>query len=54
MLAKGAESESVRLSALRALLKDMMAVSQYTGLEERLTEVEGLIREQSANADRQG
>jgi hypothetical protein len=39
-LAKGAESESVKLTALRAILSDMMAVSQFAGLEQRITENE--------------
>jgi hypothetical protein len=39
-LAKSAESESVRLAALRAILSDMMAVSQFARLEKYLTESE--------------
>src|SRR5271167_4461352 len=39
-LADSAESESVRLSALRAILREMMAVSQFSGLEVRMAEVE--------------
>ncbi len=51
-LARTAESESVRLSALRAMLKDMMAVSQFSGLEQRVVEVEELVRERVTNANR--
>ena len=39
-LAENAASESVRLAALRAILSDMMAVSDFAGLEERITEIE--------------
>ena len=31
---------SVKLAALRAILSDMMAVSQFAGLEQRITEIE--------------
>jgi hypothetical protein len=44
-LAQGAESESVRLTALRAILSDMMAVSQFAGLEQRITEIEEQLHE---------
>ena len=39
-LAEHAKSESVRLAALRSILFDMMAVSDFTGLEERITKLE--------------
>jgi hypothetical protein len=42
-LAKGAESESVKLQAARAVLADLMSVSNYAVLEERLAEVERRI-----------
>ena len=48
-LAKGADSESVRLRALRALLGDMITVSKYTGLEERMASVEERLRQQSGS-----
>src|SRR6516162_1568909 len=35
-LAKGAVSESVRLSALRAILADMMSVTRFSGFERRM------------------
>ena len=39
-LAEHARSESVRLSALRSILTDMMAVCDFVGLEERITRLE--------------
>jgi hypothetical protein len=42
-LARGAESESVQLQAARAVLADLMAVSNYAALEGRLAEVERRI-----------
>jgi hypothetical protein len=51
-LAKGAESESVRLAALRAILADMMTVSSFSGLERRLTQIEEQLRDRADNADR--
>jgi hypothetical protein len=39
-LAKGAASESVKLAALRAVVSDMMAVSRFGGLEDRMTRIE--------------
>jgi hypothetical protein len=39
-LAKDAESESVKLRALRSILTDMMAVSDFTGLEDRIAKLE--------------
>ena len=40
-LAENAESESVKLAALRAILSDMMAVSEFAGLEDRMTRARG-------------
>jgi len=48
-LAKDAESESVKLTALRAILSDMMAVSQFAGLEQRMTEIEEQLHERTAS-----
>jgi hypothetical protein len=55
-LAKDAQSESVKLSALRAILSDMMTVSQFNTLEERVAQVEELLdeRERTGSADRAG
>ncbi len=39
-LAQGASSEAVRLQAARAVLADLMAISNYAALENRLAEVE--------------
>jgi hypothetical protein len=39
-LARTARSESVRLAALRSILSDMMAVSDFTGLEARIARLE--------------
>ena len=49
-LAKGADSESVRLRAWRSILCDHIAVSKYTGLEGRLAELEK-VREQPQGPD---
>ena len=53
-LAEGAESESVRLRALRTIFLDMMAVSKFSGIEIRMTEIERYIREQTGNAGHPG
>ncbi len=39
-LAETAKSESVRLAALRSFLTDMMAVSDFAGLEQRIAKLE--------------
>jgi hypothetical protein len=39
-LAKTANSESVKLAALRSILSDMLAVSDFTGLEARIAKLE--------------
>jgi hypothetical protein len=44
-LAQSAESESVKLSALRSILADMMKVTQFNSLEERVAQFEELLRE---------
>jgi hypothetical protein len=48
-LAKSADSDSVKLSALRAILSDMMAVSKFTGLEHRVTELEEQFNDRTGN-----
>jgi hypothetical protein len=50
LLGEYAESESVRLSALRSILSDMMAVSKYSGFEERLTDMETRLDERDREA----
>jgi hypothetical protein len=42
-LAKDADSESVRLSAWRALLADQIAVAKFSALEGRMLEVEQML-----------
>jgi len=53
-LAKSAKSESVRLSALRAILSDMMTISQFATLEETVAQVVEQLndRAQTHYADR--
>jgi hypothetical protein len=46
-LAKEAGSESVKLSAARAVLADLMSVSDFATLEKRLVEVERRMTESS-------
>jgi hypothetical protein len=53
-IANLAESESVKLTALRAILSDMMAVSQVAGLEQRITEIEEQLDEQTASTNGAG
>jgi hypothetical protein len=45
-MAGGAESEALKLRAFRAVLSDMMAVSKYSGLEERMGELEEYVKTQ--------
>ena len=45
-IARGAESESVRLRALRGIFSDLMAVSKHSGLEARMAEIEEKVEEQ--------
>ncbi len=47
-----AASESVKLSALRAILSDMMKVNEYAGLELRITEIEEQLHDRTGNANR--
>jgi hypothetical protein len=43
-LATGAESESVRLRAWRAILADQIAISKFSDLEHRMAEIEEQLR----------
>jgi hypothetical protein len=52
-LAESADSESVRLRALRAIFADMMAASKYTGLEERVGHLEDHLCRGQAGPDSQ-
>jgi len=49
-LGDNAASESVKLSALRAVMSDFIAVSNFAGLENRVTQLEERSRERTANA----
>ena len=53
-LAKDAESESVRLSAARAILSDMMTVAQFATLEEDVAQLKEQLNERAhtCKADR--
>jgi hypothetical protein len=52
-LAESAENEVVRLRALKAIFSDMMAASKYTGLEERLGQLEDLLCVKQQRSDSQ-
>jgi hypothetical protein len=49
-LGGNAASESVRLSALRAVMSDFIAVSKFAGLEHRVAALEEESRERTADA----
>ena len=49
-LGENAASESVRLSALRAVMSDFIAVSNFAGLEGRVAELEEQFHADSGNA----
>jgi len=49
-LGGNAGSESVRLSALRAVMSDFIAVSKFAGLEQRVTELEQQFQQRTGNA----
>jgi hypothetical protein len=49
-LADTAGSEAVKLSALRAIYSEMIAVSRYGGLEDRVAQLEERSREDTGNA----
>jgi hypothetical protein len=51
-LAGDADSEAVRLSALRATYTDMIAVSRFGGLEDRVTELEEQFEKTAPEAAR--
>ena len=50
-LADDAKSESVKLTALRAILSDMMAISNYAGLERRMAQIEEQIHDQTGRTN---
>ncbi len=49
-LGDSAASESVKLSALRAVMSDFIAVSKFTVLEERVAELEEQYRDRTDSA----
>jgi hypothetical protein len=51
-LAQGAASESVKLAALRAVVSDMMTISKFGGLEDRMTRIEEKLDANSGNTSR--
>jgi hypothetical protein len=53
-LGEGAESESVQLRAWRAILADQMAVSKFSDLEYRMTEIEEQLHGGNGHADHAG
>ena len=53
-LADGAESESVRLRALRGMLSEMMAISKYSALEGRVADVEDKLDARTGDANQAG
>jgi hypothetical protein len=50
-IAKGAESESIQLRAVRGILSDMLAVSRYSGLEARMAGLEAQARQRTGEAN---
>ncbi len=51
-LSQSASSESVKLAAMRAVLSDMMAVSKFGGLEDRVTQVEEKVNARIGHSSR--
>ncbi len=54
VLAADAESESVRLGAIKTLIRDMLAVSKFSCLEERMTQIEEKLDERDRMAGQAG
>jgi hypothetical protein len=53
-LAGGAESESVKLSAFKAVLNEYIAVSRHSGLDERMAELEEFVKKRQGGETAQG
>ncbi len=53
-LAKRAESESVQLGALRAILSNLIAVSRFAALEQSITEIKEQLRARAPAANPPG
>jgi len=51
LIAKEADSQSLQFRALPSIISDVMAVSKFSNIEHRLTELEEDFREQSGNPD---
>ena len=49
-IANEAESDSVRLRAARAIFSDMIVVSNYSGLESRMVEIEQQLEQRIGRA----
>jgi hypothetical protein len=47
-IAEHAKSGSVRVAALRSILADMISASEFSGLEQRISEIEEHIHAQAA------
>ena len=54
ILATDSESESVRLRAIKILFTDMMAMSKFSCLEERMTQIEEKLDERDRMAGQAG
>jgi hypothetical protein len=53
-LGADSKSDSVKLAALRAVLSDMMKVTEFHGLELRITDIEVQLRDRTENTGRTG
>jgi hypothetical protein len=53
-LSETAQSESVRLSALKAMFANVIAVSKFAGLEERVNEIEEILNARPGRTDHAG
>jgi hypothetical protein len=53
-IATEGDSDEVKLKALRGLLAELIAVSKYSGLEARMTEIEKTLDARRGNANRAG
>ena len=53
-ISRAGDSDTVQLKAARALISDMISLSKYTGLEERLSEVEESLDQKKAAGSSNG
>ncbi len=53
-LSKQAKSEPVRLAALKAVFSNIMAVTAFSGMEKRMTQIEEKLRDGTGNTTRTG